>query len=195
MQTDETSIAVGGLDQVKSAGRPPVHLWHPPFCGDIDMRIADDGTWHYLGGPITRPAMVRLFASILRKDAERYVLVTPVEMVGIAVDDVPFVATLMLAEGEGLDQRLHFTTNVGDETLAGAAHPLRFERQASDGFKPYVEVRDGLWARLTRSLYAKLVALGTIHPVDGREMFGVWSDGVFFAMAEASELSADAARD
>ena len=182
---------MAGLEAVKSAKRPPVHLWHPPFCGDIDMRIAADGVWHYLGGPITRQPLVELFASILRKDEGRYVLVTPVEMVGITVEDAPFIATSLQVEGEGGALMLRFTSNVGDEAVAGADHPLRFERQENGGYKPYVMMRDGLWAKLTRVLYADLVALGSVAEEGQGRMFGVRSAGVFFAMAPEAELGLD----
>ena len=142
--------AVGGL---ATRGPALVHLWHPPFRGDIAMRIAADGTWYYEGSPITRPAMVRLFASILRKDEQRFVLVTPAECLGIEVEDAPFAAVAM-AEHEG---KLSFVTNLGEEIEAGDEHPLRFTTEADGGVKPYVLVRDGLWARLTRSLAIELI--------------------------------------
>ena len=150
--------AVGGLE---ARGPAPVHLWHPPFCGDIAMRIAADGTWFYEGTPITRPALVRLFASVLRKDEDRFVLVTPAECVGIAVEDAPFAAVAMAERGG----RLSFVTNLGDEVEADAAHPLRFATAADGGVKPYVLVRGGLWARLTRSLAIEL--LDRAEEVDG----------------------------
>lgn len=142
--------AVGGL---AARGPAPVHLWHPPFRGEIAMRIAADGTWFYEGTPIGRPAMVRLFASVLRKDPEGFMLVTPAERVGIAVDDAPFAAVAM-AEHEG---KLSFVTNLGDEVEAGSDHPLRFATADDGGVKPYVLVRGELWARLTRSLAIELV--------------------------------------
>jgi len=182
---------IGGLDRVRPRSRPPVHLWNPPFCGTIDMRIAADGTWYYLGGPITRKPLVELFASILRKDDERYVLVTPVEMVEIAVEDAPFVATAMRVEGSGTAQRLTFTSNVGDEASADAEHPLRFERQENGGYKPYVMMRDDLWAKVPRSLYADLVDLGTVEQREREPTFGVFSAGTFFPIAPAAELGAD----
>jgi uncharacterized protein len=171
-------------------GLPPVHLWNPPFCGEIDMRIAADGTWHYMRSPIGRPALVKLFASILRKDEDRYVLVTPVERVGIAVDDVPFLAVEMAVTETAGAQALSFRTNVDDWTQAGPDHPMRFEMGAAEGLRPYVHVRAGLWARLTRSLFLDLVALGEVRAVDGQEMFGVASAGVFFPMARAEEAGA-----
>src|SRR3954454_17359932 len=183
------SPAMPDLDSLTKAARraaegviPPVEQWNPPFCGDIDMRIAADGTWHYLKTPIGRPALVKLFASILRKDEERYVLVTPVERVGIVVDDVPFLAVEMTVDGTGRDRTLAFRTNVGDWTTAGSDHPLRFEPGASDGLKPYVHVRGGVWARVTRPLYYDLAALGETERIDGVDMFGIRSGGVFFAM-------------
>ena len=154
-----------------------MHLWHPPFCGDIDMRIAADGTWFYAGTPINRPAMVALFARILRRDPERHVLVTPVECVGITVDDAPFVAVAM-AEADGA---LRFVTNMGDEAEAGADHPLRFATEADGGVKPYVHVRGDLWARLTRSLAIDL--LDRAGEEDGT--LGIRSGGVFFPVAPA----------
>ena len=177
-------------DASSKRGSPPVHLWNPPFCGDIDMRIAADGTWHYMRSPIGRPALVKLFASILRKDEDRYVLVTPVERVGIAVDDVPFLAVEMAVADAGGARALSFRTNVDDWTHAGADHPIRFEAGAAEGLKPYVHVRAGLWARLTRSLFLDLVALGEVRAVDGNDMFGVTSAGAFFPMAKAEDIGA-----
>lgn len=174
--------------QAGARGIPPVHLWNPDFCGDIDMRIAADGTWHYLGSPIGRPALVRLFASILRRDPDRYVLVTPVERVGITVEDVPFIAVEMaVSEGQG-GRILSFRTTVDDWTSAGPEHPMRFETGASGGLKPYVHVRAGLWARLARPLFYDLADLGETRLLDGIETFGVSSGGAFFAMARADEL-------
>ena len=155
------AAAIGGATSggPASRGPAPVHLWNPPFCGDIDMRIAADGTWFYDGTPITRPALVRLFASVLRKEPERFVLVTPAECVGIRVEDAPFAAVAM-AEHEG---RLSFITNVGDEVEAGDEHPLRFATDGDGGVKPYVLVRGGLWARLTRSLAIELLDRAEDH--------------------------------
>ncbi len=176
----------------KSAGSrelPPVHLWNPPFCGDIDMRIAADGTWFYGGTPIGRPALVKLFSTILRRDPERYVLVTPVERVGIAVEDAPFLAVSMSVAGEGPDRTLIFRTNVDDEAALGPDHPMRFEKEAAGGLKPYVLVRGDLWARVTRPVFYDLVALGEERDVDGTVMFGIRSGGAFFPMIEAAALA------
>ncbi|MGD9769427.1 MAG: DUF1285 domain-containing protein [Pseudolabrys sp.] len=170
-------------------GPPPVHLWNPPFCGDIDMRIAGDGTWFYMKTPIGRPALVKLFASVLKREGGRYFLVTPVEKVGITVDDAPFLAVEMRQEEGGEHPILRFRTNVDDWVDCGAGHGLRFEAEsATGGLKPYLHVRRDLWAKVTRALFYDLVALGEERDVDGRRMFGVASAGVFFPMAEADSL-------
>lgn len=173
----------------EGAGKPrPVERWNPAYCGELDMRIGADGTWFYQGTPIGRPKLVKLFASILRKDPERYVLVTPVEKVGISVEDAPFIAVEMHAEGEGADQILAFRTNVDDAVTAGPDAPMRFERGAAEGLKPYVRVRGDLWARLSRPLLYDLVERGTEQEVDGTVWFGVYSSGTFFPIAPADEV-------
>jgi uncharacterized protein len=146
----QLAASVGGL---AARGPAPVETWHPAYCGDIDMRIAADGTWFYAGTPITRRPLVELFARILRKDADRFVLVTPAECVGIVVEDAPFVAVAMARDGD----HLRFVTNVGDEVDAGADHALHFVTEPAGGIRPYVHVRGGLWARLTRSLAIDLL--------------------------------------
>jgi uncharacterized protein len=177
-----------GLAAAPKRGPAPVHLWNPPFCGDIDMRIASDGVWHYNGSPIGRAPLVKLFASILRRDADRFVLVTPVEKVGVRVDDAPFLA-VELAVGDADDgQSLTFRTNVDDIVTVDGDHPLRFERGPSAGLKPYVLVRGGLWALVKRALFYDLAALGRTERWRGEEWFGVDSRGVFFPMAKAAEL-------
>ncbi len=186
----------GSLDGLASNARkaggkgpPPVHLWNPPFCGDLDMRIATDGTWHYLKTPIGRPAMVKLFASVLKREADKYFLVTPVEKVGITVDDAPFMAVEMRAEdGEG-GRVLHFRTNVDDWVACGPGHALRFEPEPdTGGLKPYLHVRRELWAKVTRSVFFELVDRGEERDVAGTAMFGVVSGGEFYAMAPADDL-------
>ena len=189
-QTDLAGLTKAIKEAGKQAGARPVHLWNPPFCGDIDMRIAADGSWHYMKSPIGRIELVKLFASILRRDEDRYVLVTPVERVGIAVDDVPFVAVEMRLEEGASGRTLSFRTNVDDWTEAGPDHPMRFEIGASEGLKPYVHVRAGLWARVNRALYYDLADLGEVREIDGVAMFGVASGGSFFAMAPADEIGA-----
>jgi uncharacterized protein len=174
-------------------GLPPVHLWNPPDCGDIGMRIAADGTWYYQGSPIGRPALVRLFSTILRKDPDRHVLVTPAEMVLVEVEDAPFIAVELHAAEESGRQMLRFRTNVDDWTLASEKTPLRFEREATGGLRPYVLVRGGLWARASRPVYLELVDLAEVRDVDGVEMLGVMSDNRFFPMAPMAELDLDGA--
>jgi hypothetical protein len=184
----------GGLEAMAAAlprdkGMPPVDRWNPPFCGDIDMRIAQDGTWFYQKSPIGRLALVKLFASVLKKEGDKYFLVTPVEKVGLKVDDVPFLAVEMSA---GRDERgrqmLTFRTNVDDEVTAGADHALRFDPEVTGGLRPYLHVRRDLWAKVTRALFYDLVALGEERDVDGRRMFGIGSGGEFFPMAESDSL-------
>jgi uncharacterized protein len=169
-------------------GLPPVHLWNPPFCGDLDMRIASDGTWFYLGTPIGRPALVRLFSTILKREDGKHFLVTPVEKVGIRVDDAPFLAVEMLAEADRRGRLLRFRTNVDDWVTCDSAHRLRFEVAADGGLMPYLHVRADLWAKVTRALYYDLVDIGEERVVDGRPMFGVASAGEFFTMADAEQV-------
>jgi len=169
-------------------GLPPVHLWNPPFCGDLDMRIAGDGTWYYMGTPIGRPALVRLFSTILKREDGKHFLVTPVEKVGIRVDDAPFLAVEMLKEQDGNGRRLRFRTNVDDWVVCDRAHRLRFEPSAEGGLTPYLHVRADLWAKVTRALYYDLVDMGEERMVDGHRMFGVASAGEFFAMADAEQV-------
>ncbi|GLR88734.1 DUF1285 domain-containing protein [Bradyrhizobium iriomotense] len=171
-------------------GLPPVHLWNPPFCGDLDIRIASDGTWFYMGTPIGRPALVRLFSTILKREEGKHFLVTPVEKVGIRVDDAPFMAVEMQKEGEGNHRVLSFRTNVDDWVRCDAAHGLRFEQAADGGLTPYLHVRSDLWAKVTRALYYDLVDMGEERMVDGQPMFGVESAGEFFAMADAEQVRA-----
>lgn len=179
---------LGGAATAK--GPPPVHLWDPPYCGEIDMRIAADGTWFYQKTPIGRPALVRLFASVLKREGDRYFLVTPVEKCGISVDDAPFLATELNLEGEGATKTLCFTTNVGDDVRCGADHPLRFEPEiGTGGLKPYLHVRRDLWAKVTRALFYDLVELGEERDVDGVRMYGVVSGGQFFAMAPVDNFA------
>ncbi|HTS42331.1 MAG TPA: DUF1285 domain-containing protein [Xanthobacteraceae bacterium] len=187
-QTGLDSIAGTARKESKN-GPPPVHLWNPPFCGDLDMRIATDGTWYYLKTPIGRPALVKLFASVLKREGDKYFLVTPVEKCGITVDDAPFLAVeLKLADGPR-GRVLNFRTNVDDWVACGPDHALRFEpERATGGLKPYLHVRRNLWAKVTRALFYDLVALGEERDVAGRRMFGVASSGEFYVMAPAENL-------
>ncbi|HKA80666.1 MAG TPA: DUF1285 domain-containing protein [Xanthobacteraceae bacterium] len=199
--TQDTQQRRHGLDAIAGVAReasrkgpPPVHLWNPPFCGDLDMRIASDGTWFYLKTPIGRAALVKLFASVLKREGDKYFLVTPVEKCGITVDDAPFLAVELAVEQGDRDQRdreqvLRFRTNVDDWVTCGREHALRFEPEPETaGLKPYLHVRRGLWAKVTRALFYDLVELGEERDVDGERMFGVASAGEFFAMAPADSL-------
>ena len=170
-------------------GPPPVHLWNPPFCGDIDMRIARDGTWFYLGTPIGRPALVKLFSGILKREADAYFLVTPVEKVGIRVDDAPFVAVDFDATGTGAAQTLTFTTKTEDRATAGPDHPIRVVRDPATGAPaPYIHIRANLEALIDRKSFYRLVELGSHAPHLGASWFGLWSGGAFFPMIPSADL-------
>ncbi|MFT4161268.1 DUF1285 domain-containing protein [Shinella sp.] len=173
-------------------GLPPVERWNPPFCGDIDMEIRADGTWFYLGTPIGRAPLVRLFSTVLRKDEDgKTYLVTPVEKVGIRVADAPFLAVEMNASGEGAAQVLTFRTNVGDVVEAGAEHPLCFVIAGENSeLKPYLLVRGRLEALVSRAVMYDLVELGETVEIDGVAMFAVRSGGVVFPVMPAAELDA-----
>ena len=184
--------AITGALDTASGGRkgpPPVERWNPPFCGDLDMRIATDGTWFYAKTPIGRPALVKLFASVLKREGDRYFLVTPVEKCGIQVEDAPFLAVeLDIKESSG-GRVLNFRTNVDDWVQCGPAHALRFEPESgTDGLKPYLHVRRDLWAKVTRALFFDLVELGEEREFEGKAMFGVTSMGTFFPMAPADQV-------
>ncbi|HBQ35466.1 MAG TPA: DUF1285 domain-containing protein [Rhodobacteraceae bacterium] len=165
---------------------PPVHLWNPPFCGDLDIQIKRDGTWFYLGTPIGRPEMVRLFSTILRRDGDDYFLVTPVEKVGIKVDDAPFVAVDFQVKGHGDQQVLTFETSVGDFATAGPNHPIRVTNDpVTSEPSPYVLIRANLEALIDRKSFYRLVDIGAHH--DG--WFGLWSSGEFFPIIPSNELT------
>jgi len=195
-QADAQKIVKPSADTLASAakaagkkGPPPVHLWNPDFCGDLDMRIARDGTWFYLGTPIGRKPLVKLFSSIIRKDGDKYFLVTPVEKVGITVDDAPFVAVDFAVSGAGDTQTLTFQTNVEDSAIAGPDHPIRVVRDRQTGEpSPYVLIRANLEALIDRKSFYRLVDLGTHHHIDGKSWFGLWSDGQFFPIIPSEEL-------
>jgi hypothetical protein len=156
------------------------------FCGDIDMRIARDGTWFYHGSPIGRIQLVKLFASVLRRDAAGdYWLETPIEKCRITVDDAPFLAVEMTVEGVGCDQCLGFRTSTDENVIAGAAHRIRVETDPRTGEpSPYVAIRDGLDALISRAVFYDLVELGVEETEEGATRFGVWSDGVFFLLGD-----------
>ncbi|MEW5420617.1 DUF1285 domain-containing protein [Amorphus sp. 3PC139-8] len=197
-QPDDQHDVNGGLPGLEalirrageSSGPPPVERWNPPHCGKLDIRIDRNGLWHYLGSPIGREPLVRLFASVLRRDDDGITyLVTPVEKIEITVEDVPFIGVEMHASGAGHDQVLTVRTNVGDVVTIDAEHPLRFQpEEGTDGLQPYVLVRGRLEARLARPLLYELVEVGTVETRDGTDWFGVWSNGLFFPMMRQAEL-------
>ena len=196
MANERQASNATGLDGLASNARsasgkgpPPVHLWNPPFCGDLDMRIATDGTWYYLKTPIGRPALVKLFASVLKREGDKYFLVTPVEKVGISVEDAPFMAVELKVEQGESGRILHFRTNVDDWVACGPGHALRFEPEPdTGGLKPYLHVRRELWAKVSRPLFYDLVDMGEEQNIGGEAMFGIASGGEFFPMAPADSL-------
>ena len=172
-QSDLTELfAAAQAAAVPGRGLPPVHLWNPPHCGEIDIRIARDGSWWHEGRPIARPELVRLFSTVLRRDADGYYLVTPVEKLRIRVEDAPFLAVGLESVGEAV----RFVTNVGDVIEAGPDHPIRVEPDQGRGPRPYVRVRGGLDALISRPVFYELVSIG--EPQDGR--LGVSSGGCGF---------------
>lgn len=185
MPTDATTNRIAGLEALVKAqagkGPAPVEKWNPPYCGDIGMRIRSDGVWFYQGSPIGRMALVKLFAGVLRKDADgRHYLVTPAEKVDVAVDDAPFLAVEMELRGSGRGQSLTFRTNVDDIVEAGPGHPIRFVVEpGSEGLKPYLLVRGRLEALVTRALYYDLVELAVTGDKGG---LGLWSGGTFIPL-------------
>lgn len=165
-------------------GPAPVHLWNPDYCGALDMRIARDGTWFYLGTPIGRLPLVKLFASILKREGDDYFLVTPVEKVGITVDDVPFIAVdFDVAEGV-----ISFTTNLDDRFALGPEHPMRLSHNKKGEPAPYVLVRSNLEARIDRKSFYRLVDIATAHEHNGENWLGVWSNGMFFPFIKEAEI-------
>ncbi|MDB5679460.1 DUF1285 domain-containing protein [Sphingomonas bacterium] len=177
---DLASLSLADIARLAGTQRlPPVDQWHPTHCGNSDMRIARDGTWFHQGSPIGRQEMVRLFSTILRREpAGGYVLVTPVEKLDIVVEDAPFVAVEMKAEGDGRDAKLAFRLKTGDLVTAGPDHPLRFV-QLDDGPHPYLHVRGGLEALVVRSVYYEIAERALSGEDDPA---GVWSNGAFFAL-------------
>ncbi|MEX6724479.1 DUF1285 domain-containing protein [Parapedomonas caeni] len=162
---------------------PPVERWNPPFCGDIDMRIARDGSWWYMGTPIGRPAMVKLFSSVLRRDGDDFFLVTPVEKVGIRVDDAPFVAVEVVSDGAGRDRRLAFRLNTDEHVIAGPDNRLRVVVDPVTGEpRPYLHVRRGLEALVNRPVFYELAALALAETDDVGTPLGLWSEGVFMTL-------------
>ena len=192
---DKASDAAGLAAMISRAaassrGLPPVDHWNPPFCGDIDMEIRADGTWFYMGTPIGREPLVRLFSTVLRKDEDgKTYLVTPVEKVGIRVVDAPFLAVEMTRTEVDGQPLLTFRTNVGDIVGAGTEHPLRFVVHGDNAeMKPYLHVRGRLDALVSRAVMYDLVALGEEIVVDGVAMFCLRSGGAVFSVMPMSEL-------
>jgi uncharacterized protein len=163
----------------------PVGGRQPVDRGDLDMCIARDGVWHYRGSPIGRLPLVKLFASVLRRDIDgSYWLVTPAERVPIQVEDAPFLAVELTVVGHGRSQQLIFRTNLDDNVTAGPDHPLRVETAADGQPAPYIVVRDGIEARLTRAAFYDLVERGADERIGDAVEFGVWSNGVFFRLGD-----------
>ena len=170
---------------LKNRGPAPVHLWDPPFCGDIDMMIKRDGTWVHEGKPIRRMAMVQLFASVLKREAEDYFLVTPVEKVGIQVEDCPFLIVEMDVEHEQGRQVLRFATNTGETVIAGSEHALKItEFGANNEPHPTIHVRGSMPGLLSRAVFYRLVELAELQPNAHDQSLGVFSNGVFFPLSE-----------
>ncbi len=178
--SDLTGLSLADIVALAEAKKlPPVDHWNPSHCGDSGMRIARDGTWFHEGSPIGRAAMVRLFSTILRREADgRFVLVTPVEKLDIEVEDAPFTAVELKSEGEGTERSLAFRLNTGDVVVAGPGHPLRFAERG-DGPHPYLLVRRGLEALVARSVYYELAEIAL---AEGADPAGLWSNGAFFAL-------------
>ena len=172
------------LKERQGKGPAPVEAWNPPYCGDIGMKIRSDGVWFYAGTPIGRMPLVKLFASVLRKDADgKHYLVTPAEKVDVEVADAPFLAVEMEVQGSGREQSLIFRTNVDDIVTAGPEHPIRFAVEpGSQGLKPYLHVRGRLEALVTRALYYDLVEMAVEENTEGVRQLGLWSGGAFFPM-------------
>ncbi|MEM9014428.1 MAG: DUF1285 domain-containing protein [Pseudomonadota bacterium] len=175
------------LEDVSKRGAPPVDKWNPDYCGELDLVIKRDGVWIHEGTPIGRARLVRLFSTILKREGEKHFLVTPVEKLGIKVEDAPFLAVLLDIIGSGRNQRLNFTTNVGDIVTAGPDHRLQFRTESGEG-RPYLDVRRGLEALVARSVYYALVEVAEHHHMNGQELFGVWSDSVFFPFGPSADV-------
>jgi hypothetical protein len=179
------SSLAGSMKGISMDSVVPMDKWDPPFCGDIDMRIARDGTWFYLGTPIGRPELVKLFSSIIRKDDNNYFLVTPVEKVGIQVDDAPFIAV----DFNKKQNYLEFETHVGDKVIAGKDHPIRITLNAHSGEpSPYILIRKNLEALIDRKSFYRLVDIGEHQTIGENKWFGVSSSNIFFPLIRSSEL-------
>jgi len=175
------------LEKVKDLDRPPVHLWHPENVKDIEMVIRKDGVWEYMSGPILRQRLVRLFSTVLRKDPDgHYYLVTPVEKCRIQVEDAPFIGVLLEQDGSGEEQVLSLTTNMAEKVNIDTDHPLSVLIDEATGEpSPYVEIRDGLNARLNRNVYYQLMDLVVEQQQEVGVVYGIWSSGTFFEVLSA----------
>jgi hypothetical protein len=174
------------LEKMSADDLPPVHLWQPDAEKDIDLVITRNGVWNYLGSPIKRPRLIRLFASVLRRDGDEYCLVTPVERCLITVEDVPFQVLLMDVLGQGDQMSLTMTTDMGEQITVDANHPLRIT-QNGDEWIPYVMVRGGMEARISRNVYYQLADLliEATAQESGEPALGVYSGGEFFPFMPA----------
>ena len=184
----------GQLDEISKDGQlPPVDRWDPPFCGNLDLIIKSDGTWIHEGTPIGRARLVRLFSTVLKKEDEKFFLVTPVEKLGIIVEDAPFLAVSLTQSMQGDVELLTFKTNVGDTAVAGQDHKIEYrKRLGGEDSAPYIHVRAGLEAKIARPVFYDMINLAQTRMVDGVEMFGVTSEGIFFEFCRASDLSMEA---
>jgi len=181
MSVDPAGLAA----QISKSGLPPVHRWNPELCGDIDIRIARDGIWFYMGSPIGRKRLVRLFSTVLRKDSDgEHYLVTPVEKLRIEVEDAPFVIVELQEKGAGERQELFFRTKTDDAVRADANHPITVEQLEDGQPSPYIEVRNGLMGLIARNVYYQLVELGVERIVGDESVLGVWSGGEFFELGK-----------
>jgi len=188
--SDSLSNPASGSSLIQNGGSSKFRLGlkQPPRdLGDLDMRIARDGTWSYRGSPIGRPALVKLFASVLRREPDGcYWLVTPAERGHVEVEDVPFLAVALTVTGDGRVQQLIFRTNLDDIVAAGRDNPLRVDTGANGEPAPYILVRERLEARITRPMFYDLVELGREERVEDTVQFGVWSGGTFFRLGETA---------
>ncbi len=190
VKPDAMGLAKAATAAIKGQGPAPVHLWNPAFCGDLDIRIARDGQWYYLGTPIGRAPLVRLFSNILKREGDQYFLVTPAEKVGIKVDDAPLYVVDCDRMGEGTAQILRLTTKTEEVVTLDADHALRVQRDpVTDEPSPYVHIRSGLEARIDRKTFYRLIDHGSHEMRDGAQWFGLWSAGCFFPIILSAELT------
>ena len=183
-------IAAAARSAIKSKTLPPVMSWNPPFCGDLDIRIARNGTWYYLGTPIGRFELVKLFSSILKIEDGKYFLVTPIEKVGIKVDDAPFVAVDFNEIEITGEKALKFETQVGDKVIASDKNPIRVVRDAvSDEPAPYIHIRNGLDALIDRKTFYRLIDIGQHKKYENDDWFGIESASAFFPIIKSEELN------